>query len=809
MTSITIPESVTSIGDEAFKKCSGLTSITIPESVTSIGSYAFSGCSRLTSITIPNSVTSIGNEAFSGCSNINNIYVDAEVPLGGMSSTGLSTGINVFVSKRSMIDAYKKASYWKNNHIFYNWDGNLDDLDLVTVTNKSAGQLSSRIMQKGYKVGDVAALKIIGEMNDIDWGVIKGQMNLSYLDLSEANVNAIPESEFSYMSLVTILLPQDLTEIGENAFRNCALLAETLEFNSNLQSIGSRAFENCDNLAEVTFNGDVNSISGYAFSGCVDLVKVTIKGDINSIGYCAFENCDNLAEVTFIGNVGSIDKAFSGCNNLAVVTFNGNVGSIGDEAFSGFCDLTEMTFHGNVDSIGGYAFSGCNGLTEVTFHGDVNSIGGYAFSGCENLATVTFEGKTEAIGEFAFDNCKKLREIVWPIGLKRLEYGCLKGTGFTKLELPDGLEYIGPGMFSGCSSLEYIDIPSSVTEWDVWALDRYYTFYHNYNLATISVHWDTPIGMSNDLTVNIDCSKIELLVPFFTSGIYMNANGWKDFGNNIREVYATLSVTAGEGGSVEVYGKKVCNETKGVQLISGEKPVITITPDGSNEIAMVTLDGKDVTDELTGDGAVKEFVMDEMDDDYTLVVTFSSIVTLTSYGYATYSSSCERSVPAGVTAYTGAVDEEGKVVTWTAIADGIIPANEGVLLKGAANASVTLAASSTDKAQIEGNDLKANLSEKTKPELGEFVYVLSGATVIRLSDDGSLPANKAYFNLSQYITDTASAAKMLSFNWDDANAINAINAVGKASNAYNLKGQRVKSDSKGIIIIDGKKKLVK
>ena len=67
LTSITIPNSVTSIGYNAFDGCSGLTSVTIPNSVTSIGNGAFGACTGLTSITIPNSVTSIGNYAFRDC----------------------------------------------------------------------------------------------------------------------------------------------------------------------------------------------------------------------------------------------------------------------------------------------------------------------------------------------------------------------------------------------------------------------------------------------------------------------------------------------------------------------------------------------------------------------------------------------------------------------------------------------------------------------------------------------------------------------------------------------------------------------
>ena len=77
--SVTIGNSVTSIGDYAFSDCSGLTSVTIPNSVTSIGDYAFNGCWRLTSIEIPNSVTSIGNSAFWVCSGLTSVTIPNSV----------------------------------------------------------------------------------------------------------------------------------------------------------------------------------------------------------------------------------------------------------------------------------------------------------------------------------------------------------------------------------------------------------------------------------------------------------------------------------------------------------------------------------------------------------------------------------------------------------------------------------------------------------------------------------------------------------------------------------------------------------
>ena len=114
LTSITIPESVIVIGNEAFYGCSSLTSITIPDSATSIGSSAFYGCSSLTSITIPDGVTSIGYGAFEGSKSLTSVYCKTTTPpTGGPYMFHYqASGRKIYVPRNS-VEVYKSAEYWK------------------------------------------------------------------------------------------------------------------------------------------------------------------------------------------------------------------------------------------------------------------------------------------------------------------------------------------------------------------------------------------------------------------------------------------------------------------------------------------------------------------------------------------------------------------------------------------------------------------------------------------------------------------------------------------------------------------------
>ena len=181
LTSVTIGNSVTSIGDRAFSGCSGLTSITIPDSVTSIGEWAFSGCSGLTSITIPDSVTSIGDRAFESCELTSIIVVEGN-------------------SK-------------------YHSVGNC----LIETATKT--------LILGCKT---SAIPTDGSVTSIGYEAFRGCTGLTSITIPDS-VTSIGVAAFYYCSdLTSVTIPDSVTSIGNSAFYDCYSL-DTINFEGTIE----------------------------------------------------------------------------------------------------------------------------------------------------------------------------------------------------------------------------------------------------------------------------------------------------------------------------------------------------------------------------------------------------------------------------------------------------------------------------------------------------------------------------------------------------------------------------------------------
>ena len=229
------------ICDEAFRwskfiGCRSLTSLVIPDGVTSIGKSAFSGCEYLSSLVIPDSVTSIGDMAFCGCSSLTRLVIPGSVSCIGFSAFENCKSLCSIVIPESVVNL--------NGNPFCRWDGEQKCLSPYFIYDNKV------LFNKDKS-------KIIA---------FRDKNTTSYV--IPDSVTRIGKSAFRGCSFLnSVVIPDGVTSIGEYAFRHCSSLS-SLVIPDSVTSIECYAFSGCESLSSIVIPDSVTSIGYHAFASC-------------------------------------------------------------------------------------------------------------------------------------------------------------------------------------------------------------------------------------------------------------------------------------------------------------------------------------------------------------------------------------------------------------------------------------------------------------------------------------------------------------------------------------------------------------
>ena len=522
-TSYTIPNSVLTIGNNAFPSPNNLTSLTIGSSFTSIGSWQFAFNDNLTSITIPNSVTTIGQYAFFYCSSLASVTFMGNIPTIGTNNFTANTNDTAYyypgaqnVSRLSAfftnvveltpdvpsaptidtvtVSSGQAAIYFtagaNNGSQITDYEYSIDSgsnwvsagtsspITVTGLTNGTTYDFQIRAVNSiGNGAGSPTVSTLVADVPSaptIDSVTVSSGQAVIYFTPGADGGSPITGYQYStnngstWVSAGTIVSPITVAGLTNGTTYDFQIRAVNAVGNGASVSSGSTLVTDLN----YTLSGSDATVTGPTSYGVTTVTipsTITFEStvyNVTSIDTSAFNFCSSLASITIPNSVLTIgNNVFQSCTSLASITIPDSVTSIGDGVFQSCTSLASVTLPTNSSftTISNNAFNSCSSLADITIPNSVLTIGTSAFNGCSSLASITIPNSVTTIGGYAFYNCSSLASITIPNSVLTIGdvafYNCYS---LAIVSIGNSVLTIGNQAFYNCSSLASVIIPNNV-----------------------------------------------------------------------------------------------------------------------------------------------------------------------------------------------------------------------------------------------------------------------------------------------------------------------------------------------------------
>ena len=395
--------------DTIYQYPAGKTTYTIPDTVKTIGAFAFSGCT-LERITIPASVTDIGDGAFSYCDSLTTFNA-------GNSKNYVADGGVLFTKDKKELVAYPNGKAGEEYTVPNNV-GTISAYAFAGSPLKSVTLPSSvrTIGAYAFTGSALTEIELNQGANSVGQGAFEGCTALTKATLP-SSLTRLGQSMFmgcTSLQEVSWAATTSSATIGISAFEGCTSLI-IVQVPERTTTIDDRAFTGCTSLTSFTIPDSVTTIGDNAFMGS-GLTEVTVT-ECRNMGTGIFQDCTSLKEVTLEADVDSIpEDMFAGCGSIAsfaVAEDSRHYSAVGGNLYSK--DLktlvryapastaSEFSVPEGTATISEGAFEGAVSLVTVRIPATVTSIGAHAFLGCSGLEQAVIASETLSVGEGAFD----------------------------------------------------------------------------------------------------------------------------------------------------------------------------------------------------------------------------------------------------------------------------------------------------------------------------------------------------------------------------------------------------------------------